>query len=182
MVVEHTFLTTLEAADALREAISLLQQFGFAAKPDQAFQMDARWNALEVQRGSAKTRRGTSLRERPQQVRLDWDRGRVAVAASLTPPARGRLDMNAAKLRKAEAAYAEQLLMSIARALELLLVQREAPEQAAAEWMRVERELQEKAAGDRRRYRIVLLAALIFAAIAIATLVYALVASARARA
>lgn len=156
MLVEHTFVTTLDAPEAMTEASRLLQQFGFVAKAQTGFQIGGVWNALEVARGAAKFRYRKGVVEWPQNVRVEWDRGRVDVAAAITPPPRGRLDSNPSRLGKKEAARVQQLLVAIAQSLEMLLAQRLPSEQAAVLWAEAERQIEEQARRDRRRYRILM--------------------------
>lgn len=145
MVVEHTFVTTMEAPEALNAASSVLQSFGFQAMPQSAFQMNGAWSAVEVQRGTARFRRGRGIRDWPQKIRVEWDRGKVEVAASIAPPARGRLDSNPSRLSGKEAVLVQQLLITISHTVELLLVHRLPAEQAQAAWAQLERELDEQA-------------------------------------
>ena len=104
MVVEHTFVTTLEAPEAMRAVGTMLAELGFVAEVQNAFAMETAWNAIELRRGAAKSRRGRGLLQWPQQVRVEWDRGRVEVAVAIHPPPRGRLDTNATKLGKKQSA------------------------------------------------------------------------------
>jgi hypothetical protein len=175
MVVEHTFVTTLEAPVALRAASVLLGQFGFAAQAQTVFQMEGDWNTLEMHRGVTKYRRSRGVRHWPQQVRLEWDRGRVDVAVSITPPSRGRFDSNSGKLRKKENAAVQQLLLSIAQALELLLASKVPAEQAENVLRQLDLQLEEDARRSRRRSRIILVVVLAFFVICIGALVVAII-------
>src|SRR6266550_777518 len=83
MLVEHAFITTLEASDALQLASRFLNARGFEAVAQNAFALGpGGWNVLEMTRGKRKAQRAKSVVDLPQQVRLEWDRGRVTVAAS----------------------------------------------------------------------------------------------------
>ena len=86
MVVEHTFITTIEGHDALRMAWELLVSRGFAPLPPlEAAQLPHSPNAVELRRGRENPDRAKSVVELPQFVRVEWDRGRVTVAAAITP-------------------------------------------------------------------------------------------------
>jgi hypothetical protein len=132
MVVEHTFITTMEASDALRQAADFLGQRGFVASRQDAFSMDAgNWTSLEVRRGKPDPRNARRLLDFPQMVRLEFDRGRVSVAVSI-------MDMR----NRSKASQA--LLVAIANSLEALLERRVAPEQAGARWDAVEVQLRRR--------------------------------------
>src|SRR3712207_6576985 len=91
MVVEHVFVTTLEAPDALTRASEFLAAGGFVVQEQKAFPLGG-WNAVEVTRGKSNAARAKSVEELPQRVRVEWDRGRVTVAAYIQ--AFGRASFN----------------------------------------------------------------------------------------
>ena len=180
MVVEHTFVTTLEAPQTMGAAATLLQTFGFTAEAESGFQVGSgAWDALEVRRGKKRARRYGVLRDWPQRVRLEWDRGRVSVAMSITPPPRGRLDSNAAKLSKKETAKAERLLLAVVTSLENLLAGMLPQPAAEAQWIELERELEEQARRARRKNRIILIVAITLLVLAVGLLVVGIVSSGR---
>jgi hypothetical protein len=158
MVVEHTFITTMEAPEALRAASEFLQASGFVAKADGAFQIDGSWPALEMSRGSVKLTR-SGIRDWPQQVRVEWDRGKVEVAASVMPPRRGRswnvslTGTSDVRVSKRDDATMRDMLTKLATALELLLAQRSLDE-AAAHWSEIELRLEAEAKARKRAARI----------------------------
>ena len=164
MVIEHTFVTTLEAADTLRLASDFLRWWGFEAQVEGGFQLgQPAWNAVELRRGMKNPARAKSLSDLPQQVRLEWDRGRVTLAAAITP--RAGAFGTPKSLANTDPLH-QQLLMAIAQSLEMLLVHRYPPEQAAQPWQLVEARIQEKATHGRRRSRtIVIVVVCIFAAL-----------------
>src|SRR4051794_16092301 len=86
MVVEHIFITTLEAPDALRLASQFLNARGYIASAQSAFAIGGGggWNVLEMTRGKKSAAKAKSVIEFPQTIRIEWDRGRVTVAASST--------------------------------------------------------------------------------------------------
>jgi len=118
MLVEHVFVTTLECDDALARSAGFLKGLGFRIKPSES-------GSLHAVRGK-KHPRTRKLVRLPQVVRMTYDRGRVTVAAGLTPR-RGRV----------RPVYA-RLMTALARGLELLLVQGAPPDQAAAECRQIE--------------------------------------------
>jgi hypothetical protein len=176
MLVEHTFVTTMDAPEAMTAASNFLQEFGFALDGERGFAIGGTWDALEMRRGTPKSRYRGAIHNWPQQVRLEWDRGRVDVAATARPPMRGRLDYSGANLRKKEAAVVQELLVSLARSLEFLLAAR-SPDQARAAYEPLDRQLAEKAARSRRRNRIVIAIAVIFVLLAIGFAVFTAVMS-----
>src|SRR5205814_3803523 len=89
MVVEHTFVTTMQDREALTAATGLLNSRGFVAVGEQAFSMDGSWNNVEMRRGRAKPRGAKSILDLPLNVRVEFDRGRIAIAAAITSWIRG---------------------------------------------------------------------------------------------
>jgi hypothetical protein len=177
LVVEHTFITTYPADEALRAAADLLACHGFAAKPGAGFPLHAAaQNALEMTRGRANAGRAGSVAELPQQVRLEWDRGRVALAVSVAPPDHwlpgGRATGQPASVKKA-AQQQTDLLIVIAESLERLLAGRQRAGEAAAEWDRVEHDLNERARRARRRsYAILAVVVAAFLALILAAIAW----------
>ena len=117
MLVEHTFVTTLDMGEAMGLAHGFLRRLGFRLK-------SVTPNAIQGVRGR---KRPTSRKVKllPQSVDLTYDRGRVTVAATIMP--RGR---------KGRPIYGD-LMTSLARGLEMLLVDRAPEDQAGAEWARI---------------------------------------------
>jgi hypothetical protein len=160
MVIEHTFITTMEAPEALSAASNFLQAGGFQVTNNSAFQMGG-WTDLELSRGRGTPARAKDVSQCPQQVRLEWDRGRVTVAASVTQRPRkekrfmwsGRAAYLAGPLSGAppkDRAYAD-LMLVITRGLEMLLAQRVPPQEAAREWLAVEAQMRDEARRARNR-------------------------------
>lgn len=127
MVVEHTFVTTLERDDALAHAHALLERLGFL-----------RGGAGEWTRGADKPAAFLPPAAQPQALRLDYDRGRVTLAASLLdagqPTPAGR-----------------ELLLALASALEQVLCQGAAPARFVDGILSVERQGRAEAEARRRR-------------------------------
>jgi hypothetical protein len=87
MVIEHTFVTTLEPNDTMRAAAEYLSARGFTrADPAAGFDVSGQpqaWTSLEMRRGKKKAARARNVLQLPQTVRLEWDRGRVNVALAI---------------------------------------------------------------------------------------------------
>ena len=132
MVVEHTFITTLEGHDALRMSWELLVSRGFVPlPPPEAALRPQSPNAVELRRGRENPDRARSVVELPQFVRVEWDRGRVTVAASIIPrTAWGRQYSPGAIVSKSMNAREpdqENLLLALVASLEMLLAHRRTP-------------------------------------------------------
>ena len=107
MLIEHVFVTTLAAPEALGLAASTLQACGFRIREHSPYE-------LELVRG-LKHARSTRVTRLPQIVRIAFDRGRVTVAGSIEP--RGS---------KERPVY-QSLMLGIVKNLERLLANREQP-------------------------------------------------------
>jgi hypothetical protein len=178
MVVEHTFVTTFSDHEALGAAAALLTSRGFAAVGDRAFAMDGAWTNVELTRGKTNPARAKSIAELPQNVRIEFDRGRICMAASLTPWRRGGRDqipgeMTTRSVNKPHPLQ-QELLLALVAAIELLLVHRQPPERCTARLDQVEAQIQEYARRMRRRHWTIGLIVLGIIAAAIALLVTAI--------
>jgi hypothetical protein len=149
MVVEHTFITTLEPEQAMQTALNFLQERGFVSDGPSGFRFanDA-WTSLKVRRGKTTVRAAMNAVELPQTVRLEWDRGRVVVAASMDVPAK-------------QLPAHQSLLVNIATALEELLARRVAPAHAGQSLRYLEESLVEEARRKRRKRTTTLLVVLV---------------------
>ena len=123
MIVEHTFITTLEGDDAIKRISDFLFQRGFTVVPKSAFGLDAQTRTITLTRGRAKAAKAKSIDELPQEVRVEWDRGRVIVAASIEPHERSSFSMSSAHIKpdSPKLYVHRELLMVIATSLETLL-------------------------------------------------------------
>jgi hypothetical protein len=160
MVVEHTFVTTMQPNEALGAASSLLASRGFVPTGDRAFALDGGWNHIELTRGRKNPARSKSILDFTQQVRIEFDRGRIAMAASLTAWTRGTREQIPGELTTRSPSkphpLQQELLLSLVAAIELLLVNRVPPEQCLARLNHIEAAIQEDARRLRRRNWIIL--------------------------
>ncbi|MEZ6235344.1 MAG: hypothetical protein R3B68_14240 [Phycisphaerales bacterium] len=84
MVVEHDFVTTLDADECLRIASDLLIEEGYSIEPDPS------GTAFGFRRGGKAAKVTTRIDRLPQAGRLAYDRGRVTLAASIRPRAKAK--------------------------------------------------------------------------------------------
>ncbi len=157
MIIEHVFVTTAEATEALRLARDFLVARGFRAAGPETGKLDA---STALSRGRAKASATAAFNELPQRVMIQWDRGRVTVAASVTMPGGKEPAAGSAKARLPIA-----MLTAIVRGLEMMLSQGRSFEESYAEWDRLEMDIRQEAA-SRRRVRIVLWAVAVIGLIA----------------
>jgi hypothetical protein len=208
MVIEHSFVTTLDAGEAMSRASDFLQQRGFEVEPRAAFSVAAPapiiaagaatlapppqqqgWTDLSVKRGKKNVARARDATECPQRIHLEWDRGRVSVAASITPkPSQrsvliwgvvGVAIMAASSRGKKTGREESELMLSIARSLEQLLgtgvEQQPQGMIVGQEWDFAEQRIKEASRRARRRSWIFL--GILLAAIAAIIVIIAIAAS-----
>ncbi len=185
MVIEHSFVTTLPSQTALGAASELLAKAGFVAEAQEGFRVgETAWTSLQMKRGTKNSTRAKDPTECPQRIRLDWDRGRITLAASIEPkPARRGYyyggvvgyAIAASNNRKGKNTkdYSD-LMILIANSLEELLARQSPPEVAEQPWFAFQDQLRAKAQKARRRSYILL--GILFAII-IGMIVFAVIAS-----
>jgi hypothetical protein len=139
VLVEHVFVTTKEAADALAAAGRFLENGGFHVEAQSE-------RLLELRRGCKKAAKAKSITELPQEARIEFDRGRVTVAV-LTQENRKAGPMH------------RDLLMGIAQGIEDSLVRGVPDAEARRAWSEAEVRIAEDLA-RRRRHTIYFVAAL----------------------
>lgn len=169
MVVEHSFVTTLEAEPALATAAELLQLRGFTRA---ALVQGAPGSApFEMRRGKKAASSARSVSQLPQTVRLYWDRGRVTIALSIEANSvwGGQSSWGATVEKPEKMQMHADLLSGIAVALEQVLAHAQPHQVATAQWDRAETEI---AAAAKRRNRNVFIMVGVFLVIvtALATL------------
>ncbi len=77
MLVEHSFITTIDQADALNKASMMLVELGFTPE----MQSDAR--IVSFRRGALNARQTKKMHQSPQRVMVEFDRGRISFAATM---------------------------------------------------------------------------------------------------
>lgn len=166
MIIEHAFVTTLEAGEALDRARRFLDARGFEADaPAAPGESPAGAARLVLRRGRKNPARALSLIELPQVIQLEWDRGRITLVATILPrpfftlssrdPTGAIVPENDRRQRAHRA-----LLFAIARALEALLARQADAGETARGWILVEEEIEEEDRRRRLRRRIALSAVL----------------------
>lgn len=150
MVIEHSFVTTLEAAPAMEAAHATLRRHGFARSTFGAA------DSVELRRGKTSASRAKTVAELPQAVRIHWDRGRVTMALSIDNYAMwgAQASLTGSSNSKKLKLHTE-LLTAIAVALEKVLVHRLPIEMAAADWDRIEKDIIDTARRRTRRMWII---------------------------
>jgi hypothetical protein len=135
MVVENTFVTTLEAQDALDRVHRLLEEHGFESVQQTGFNVDANQVStfLEMTRGRKNAKVNTCAVDCPQRLCLEWNRGRVTLANSIHTA------------RKPKQTHRD-LGMLLSRTIQLSLVQADQAEES-------DLELKELEASIRRKHR-----------------------------
>lgn len=163
MVIEHSFVTTAQSAEAFEIASSFLKERGFVTGAGVGV-ASGTLAKMEWQRGRENANRAKSVSELPQVVRMDFDRGRVNLAASITPSAvwggrswtNTQIDVREADVKSAnKMKMHHDLLMSILIGLEKLLVDRATLLDAAREWEAVELQIAEAALKRKRRNAVI---------------------------
>ena len=155
MVVEHTFVTTLDAPQTMQAAMQFLQSRGFD-RSSSAFPMGGEWDTLEMRRGKKNAARAKNVTQLPQVAHVNWDRGRVTVVLSIEPSyvwggaSTAAFGLTAGTEKPKKMKLHAQMLSGIASGLEQLLVHNAAPDTAAQQWMYAE---EEAFAAARRRFR-----------------------------
>ena len=180
MVVEHTFITTLEATDVLRRVAVFLGQRGFRFNVlPEAMVEGGQAASLHAVAGKASTavgpawgrlwgRPAASINDSFREVRLEFDRGRVNVAVSGEPWGRGRRAIGEGRC--------QGLLVGIANAMDILIASGD-ENAAAMEWDSVERPLVALSQADGRRRRRTTIIVITFCAICVVLMIFAIVSS-----
>lgn len=170
MVIEHEFVTTFSTQDVINMAWQFLSARGFVADTGQEpVQVTGPERAaMEMRRGRKSVGRACGTIELPQRIRIEFDRGRVSVAASITGQTRS---FTVATPRdpapgSAKGRALTELLMALVHALEAELTHGDLHGQATAALDALETQLQQQAQKRRRRGRTFLVIAILFVACA----------------
>jgi hypothetical protein len=169
MVIEHSFVTTLPETPALERVSVFLQNRGFSSPQPPV--LTSGNSVLEMHRGQTNPARARNVSELPQAIRLEFDRGRINVAASITPNAvwGGRsfthTELDARRRDTADPRRLKlhtDLLMGIVLGLESLLAQQLPEETAVQQWLAAEQQITLAAQRRKRRNVIILTLLLLF--------------------
>jgi hypothetical protein len=135
VLVEHTFVTTLDKDETFRAAELFLEDLGFVRQDTEGE------GGLAFRGGKSHPGYARTLRDHPRRLHIEFDRGRVSVAASI------QLEGNRRK------PLATDLLFAVANRLEKVLTQQRCATEARAEWDHVCEQIAARA-GRRRRLTI----------------------------
>jgi hypothetical protein len=157
LVVEHSFVTTLSGHDALSTATTLLSRIGFAADSQGgAVANEVEQMSIQMKRGKKTVRLASSPLEYPQRIRIDWDRGRVVVAASIET----LLDSQQLRLKKefweAIARKHSAPMLALATGLEDVLSGHREPDAVLQGWLALEEPIRRQAEKRRRVIRMIM--------------------------
>jgi len=158
MVIEHTFITTLEPKKVFEQIHSLLHSTGFLIGTGSLDQLNTGKASMEMTRGLG---RNADPKRCYQRVQVEFDRGRVTVAASIMPAQRGSFGLVASSYNAIEPKptsvwgkpYAD-LMIALAQALENLLAKGQSPAEATQNWLQLEDQLSGRAENIRHKRRI----------------------------
>jgi hypothetical protein len=170
VVIEHSFVTTLDSTQALESSFRFLQSRGFSPNNGDIVRPQVSADRLELKRGKENPARARNVSELPQSIRLDFDRGRISLAISITPSTAwgGGSFTNSdvgVQIKDVENSRRlklhHDLVVGIAYGLERLVGERLPPEEAARDWNCAEEKIIEAA---RRRKQKTIAAFLCFLA------------------
>ncbi len=178
MLIEHSFVTTLPSQQALGAASEMLARGGFIAENQEGFRVgETEWTTLQMKRGKKRAARAKDPSECPQRIRMEWDRGRVTVAAAIEPKSRrggyyygggliGVAVVAATRSRRGAGKDAKDyadLMILITTSLEDLLARGALPEVAQQPWYAFQDVLKAKA--KKARMKLLILFGVLFAII-----------------
>jgi len=126
MVVEHEFVTTLEEEEAMQRAELALRAMGFERDAG------APGGGLVFKRGKKSASRARKVNQLPQVAAVQFDRGRVTVAASLEWP------------RKPKAPH-KAMMMALAGTVERAVAEAGTGADVLAEWRAVNQSIDQQA-------------------------------------
>ncbi len=181
MVIEHSFVTTLEATQALESSFRFLQSRGFSPNHGDVMRPQATENRLELKRGKENPARARNVSELPQSIRLDFDRGRVSLAISITPSTAwgGRsfsTSDGGVQIKDVEKPNRlklnHDLVVGIAYGLERLLVVGVPAEAEAGDWIDAEEKIIEAARRRKRQTIAAFVCLLVFLGFIVGLIVY----------
>lgn len=162
MIVEHEFVTTQGQETALAAAAAFLGAGGFMREHGASASDQTQSPMLDLRRGKKNAARARSVSELPQRLILQFDRGRITIAASIVANhvwgGRSRwhvgLDLATAGETPQKMRMHQRLLLGIVQGLEKLLAENQSDESARVEWLAAEVEIMQ-AARKRRKQNII---------------------------
>ena len=181
MVIEHSFVTTLDSAEALESSFRFLESRGFSPNNGDNLRSQVTANRLELKRGKENPARARNVSELPQSIRLDFDRGRISLAISITPSSAwgGRSFTNSdvgVQIKDVEnpsrLKLHHDLLVGIAYGLERLVGERLPPEEAARDWTYAEEKIVDAARRRKRKTIAAFLCLLVFVGFIVGLVIY----------
>ena len=160
MIIEHVFVTTLDGPDAIRLAWEYLEAGGFARRDGIMVKPADPGTKLDMGRGKANAARAKSLDELPQRVWIEWDRGRVTVAASIEYFQTGSFTAGSRTEPPAHSPKLKQhidLMHALIGGLEAVLTRGLPINEARRTWADLEARLRDEALRTRRKRSITLI-------------------------
>lgn len=174
-MIEHTFVTTYAPDAALRAALDMLSARGFTHGESGAFAPltagGEQWTTLQMRRG-VKHSKARSVPELEQTVRIEYDRGRVVVAASIAAYRRSFwVGSHEIQPNSPKALPHIDLLTAIVRSVEALLSHAQAGHQPITDWDQLEMRLIAEGHRKHRTSRIFAILGIAFFVIAVTALI-----------
>ncbi|MFI5378138.1 MAG: hypothetical protein ACHRHE_02420 [Tepidisphaerales bacterium] len=154
----------MEPAAALALAARFLNEGGFVGDSTAGFALaQSQWTTLDMRRGKQNPARAKSVSELPQRLIIQYDRGRITIAASITASyvwggQRGfnvGFGISTAAESPRKMAMHQRLLLGIINGLDRLLAGNQTPEASRVEWLAAEAEI--AAAARKRRTRNIII-------------------------
>lgn len=160
MLVEHTFVTTIPMAQAMPTIEQFLRSRGFIIPEDAPPASEGSSQpALHLQRPIGRVGRNRWLAILPQILRLQFDRGRITLALSISPQTdwnrKARRPAFKRQITPGELNGQTNLLVAEAQAVESILAAQLPVDQAVQQWDRIEQQLVQEVQDAARRHRAI---------------------------
>jgi hypothetical protein len=167
VVVEHELVTTLESTPALSAAATYLSEGGFVGQGGAVAVGQQEWTTLDMTRGKKNVARAKNVAELPQRVLINFDRGRVTVAASIQASqvwGGGGFAVSSGSVSESpkKMGLHRDLLLGIVSGLELAMTAPQVDGQARAQWVKAEAAILAEA---RKRSRRMVMALIVIVAL-----------------
>ena len=153
MLVEHTFVTTLDGLVAMDRAKTLLSALGYRSSDE------GQSDELQFMRGQTRVSASTHFSKLPQRVHVSFDRGRINVAASIR------------EHRKVHQLH-RNLMLAVVSGLEATMKREESAEMARHRFDEVTWTIDQHFRTIRKKGRIACGCFLLFLVVAIGAIVY----------